>query len=154
MKKYFKSIVCAIVIGVSLSYIFLRQYNDYNGIKVVSLTDSVYFIQYGVFSNKQSMEENTINLQNYVYNIDSDKYYVYVGITRSEDNKEKIFNYYKNIGYDTIVKEYGISNKDFLEKLKSMDDILSNTDDVTTISSIINKTLEMYEEVVINGSKN
>ena len=100
------------------------------------------------------MEDNTINLHNYIYNKIDDKYYVYVGITLLDENKDKIVNHYKNLGYDTIVKEYGINNKEFLDKLKSLDEVLKNTDDVTAISSLLSKILETYEEVVINGSKN
>ena len=154
MVKYFKSIMIAIVIGVFLSIFFLKQYKDYSGIKVVAQSNNIYFIQYGVYSDKKSMEDNTIQLFNYIYNKIDDKYYVYVGITSNDENKDKIVNYYKNFGYDTTVKEYGLNNQDFLNKLKSFDDILKNTDDVTTISQVLSKTLETYKEVVINGSKN
>lgn len=152
MKKYIKSLFFALIIGLFLSKIVLSQYDDYNGIKVYNSGETFYFIQYGVFSSKESMEENTINLQNYVYNITDDKYYVYVGITLN--NKDKIVEYYKSLGYDTIIKEYGISNKDFIEKIKSLDETLKNTTDITATSSIISKGLELYEEVVINGNKN
>ena len=151
VKKYIKSLFMALVIGLFLSHMFLTQYDNYNGIKVSGLSESLYFIQYGVFSSKESMEENTINLPNYVYNIDDSKYYVYVGITKY--NKEKIVDYYRSLGYDTIVKEFGISNKDFIKRLSSLDELLKNTKDITATASIINKTLELYEEVVLSGSK-
>lgn len=152
MKKYIKSLFFALIIGLFLSKLVLKQYDGYNGIKVSGLSDTVYFIQYGVYSDKNSMEDNTINLQNYVYNIDDGKYYVYVGITKN--NKEKIVDYYRSLGYDTIVKEFGISNKEFINKLDILDETLKNTNDITATSSIINQTLELYEEVVINGGKN
>lgn len=152
MKKYMSSLFFAIVIGLFLSNIIFKQYDSYSGIKVSSSSQILYFIQYGVYSSKDSMEENTINLQNYVYNIDQDKYYVYVGITKT--NKDKIVDYYKSLGYDTIVKEFGISSKKFVERLNVLDEALSSTNDITATSSIINQTLELYEEVVLNGSEN
>ena len=154
MKKYLKSLFVAIIIGLFLSNLFLKQYDSYSGIKVSSMSDMLYFIQYGVYSNINSMEENTINLQNYVYNIDDDKYYVYVGITSLDENKDKIVKYYSDLGYTTIVKTYEINNKKFLEKVKIYDEVLKDTTDITTISGIISQMLETYEEVVINGDKN
>ena len=152
MKKYLLTFLAALVIGFFLSNFFLKQYDDYKGIKVSGMGESLYFIQYGVFSSLESLEENTINLQNYVYNKQDNLYYVYVGITKLEDNAKKIVNYYKSIGYDAIIKEFEITNKNFLEILVNYDEVLKNTNDETAISSIINQVLIKYEEVVINGS--
>ena len=154
MKKYLFTFLSALVIGFFLSNFFLKQYKNFNGIKVSGTGEELYFIQYGVFSNLQSLEENTINLQSYVYNEQDGFYYVYVGITKLEDNANKIVNYYKSLGYDAIIKKYEISNKKFIDELSNYDDVLKNTDDKTVISSVINQILLKYEEVVINGGKN
>ena len=152
MKKYILSFLIALTIGFFLCKFFLNQYNDYTSITVSNMGDILYFIQYGVYSDYESMEENTINLQNYVYNIDDDKYYVYIGITQDEDNKNKIVNYYSSIGYETIVKEYQIKNEKFINELVNFDNVLRTTTDETAISSLINQVLIKYEEVAINGS--
>ncbi|MBR6690681.1 MAG: SPOR domain-containing protein [Bacilli bacterium] len=151
MKKYLFTFLIALIIGFFLSNFFLKQYDDFEGIKVTGIGENLYFVQYGVFSSLESLEENTIALQNYVYNKQDNLYYVYVGITKLEENAKKIVNYYKNLGYDAIIKEFGITNKDFLELLVNYDEILKNTDDETAISSIINQVLMKYEEVVISG---
>ena len=151
MKKYSLTFIIALIIGFFLSNFFLKQYDDYEGIKVANKGDSLYFIQYGVFSTLESLEENTISLQNYVYSKQDNLYYVYVGITKLKENAEKIVNYYKKIGNETIIKEYGITNKNFLGLLENYDTVLKNTNDETAISSIINQVLVKYEEVVISG---
>ena len=151
MKKYLLTFIIALVIGFFLSNFFLKQYDDFEGIKVVNKGENLYFVQYGVFSTLESLEENTIALQNYVYNKQDNLYYVYVGITKLKDNAEKIVNYYKNIGNETIIKEYDITNKSFLELLENYDTVLKNTNDETAIASIINQVLVKYEEVVISG---
>ena len=151
MKKYLLTFLIALVIGFFLSNFFLTQYKDFEGIKVSSTGENLYFIQYGVFSNLESLEENTISLQNYVYNKQDNLYYVYVGITKLEENAEKIVKFYKNLGYEAKIKEFAITNKNFLDLLKNYDEILKNTDDETAIASIINQILMKYEEVVISG---
>ncbi len=151
MKKYLLTFLIAIVIGFFLSNFFLRQYNDFEGIKVSGVGEELYFIQYGVFSNLESLEENTIELQNYVYTKQDNLYYVYVGITKIEENANKIVELYKSLGYDTIIKKFSITNKDFLELLVNYDEVLKSTNDNTAISSIISQVLTKYEEVVISG---
>ena len=151
MKKYIFTFFIAIVIGFFLSYFFIKQYDSYTGIKVSGTGEKLYFIQYGVYSSIESMENETIALENYVYTINEDKYYVYVGITKEENNANKIVEYYKNLGYETIIKQFEIINNDFLEELINYDNILSETTDKTVIASLINQTLIKYEEVVING---
>lgn len=142
----------ALTIGFFLSLFFIKQYDQYNGIKISNNGEELYFIQYGVFSSVESMEENTISLQNYVYNEENNQYFVYVGITKEKDNANKIVAYYKELGYDTIIKNFSITSKQFLELLVNYDSILKQTDDETAISSIINQVLMKYEEVVINGN--
>lgn len=151
MKKYLTTLLLALVIGFFLANFFIKQYDNYNGIKVSNTGDSLYFIQYGVFSSVESMEENTISLQNYVYSEDEGLYYVYVGITSIKENAEKIVEFYNNNGYEAIIKEFEIFNVNFLESLKTYDEVLKNTNDETAIASIINQVLIKYEEVVING---
>ncbi len=154
MKKYFFALLVALVIGFFLADLFISQYTSPSNIKVSNIGEELYFVQYGVFSTKESMEENTISLENYVYSIEKDLYYVYIGITRDSDNVAKIQSYFNDIGYDTIVKIYYISNKSFLEQLKNYDNLLKETTDKVAISSIINQVLIKYEEVVISGSQN
>ena len=151
MKKYLLTFLIALIIGFFLSNFFLKQYDDFDGIKVSGTGETLYFIQYGVFSSLESLEDNTISLQNYVYNKQDNLYYVYVGITKLEENAEKIVKFYKSLGYEAIIKEFEITNKEFLELLVNYDEVLRNTDDETVISSIISQVLIKYEEVVISG---
>lgn len=151
MKKYLLTFLFALIVGFFLSNFFLTQYKDFEGIKVSHTGEKLYFIQYGVFSSLENLEENTISLQNYVYNKQDNLYYVYVGITKLEENAKKLVNYYKKLGIDATIKEFGITNKEFLELLLNYDEILKNTDDETAIASLINQVLIKYEEVVISG---
>lgn len=154
MKKYLFTFLCSLIIGFFLAHFFIKQYKSNTGIKVSLNNEELYFIQYGVFSSKESMEENALTLQNYVYNIEDNLYYVYIGITKDKSVADKIVEYYKKINYETIVKKFNIQNKEFIKLLDNYDKVLKSTSDDTVIASILNQILIKYEEVVINGSQN
>ena len=61
-------------------------------------------------------------------------------------------NHYKQKGYETSIKKFGITNKEFIEIIKNYDTLLKNINDETAFSSLISQVLTKYEEVVINGS--
>lgn len=154
MKKYIFSISIALIIGFLFGKFFLEQYDAYEGIKLSSNEgEMLYFIRYGIYDNEEEMEKNTLSLVNYVYNVVDDKYYVYIGITKEQDNLIKLNNYYSSLGYKTYTEEFLVTNKGFLEELLNFDNILANTNDEIVISSISSLTLEKYE-VIVNGSKN
>ena len=152
MKQYILTFVVALIIGFFLCNFFIKQYNDYNGIKVVNSGYELYFIEYGIYDSVSDMEKNTINLENYIYNEIDNKYYVYIGITLDKDNANKIVDHFKTLGYDTIIKKFSITSKEFIEIIKNYDALIKNITDVTAFSSLISQVLTKYEEVVINGS--
>ena len=154
MKKYLLTILVALIVGFFLGNFLLKQYNDYNSLTVSTETTELYFFQYGVYSNLENMEENTINLENYIYKIEDNKYYVYIGLTGNKNNIDKLNKYFKSLGYDVIVKSYYISNQEFINLLNNFDEVIKNTEDSTVLSSIICQTLQKYEEVVNSGNKN
>lgn len=152
MKQYVLTFIIALVVGFFLCNFFIKQYNDYNGIKVVNSGYELYFIEYGVYDSIDSMEKATINLENYIYSLNDSKYYVYIGITELEENANKIVKHYKDMGYDTCIKKFGVTNKEYINIIKNYDNLIKSVDDKTTLSSIISQMLTKYEEVVINGS--
>lgn len=152
MKQYILTFIIALIIGFFLCNFFIKQYDDYNGIKVVNSGYELYFIEYGVYDSIDSMEKATINLENYIYSLNDSKYYVYIGITELEENANKIVNHYKNMGYETSIKKFGITNKEYIKIIKNYDNLIKSIDDKTTLSSIISQMLTKYEEVVIDGS--
>ncbi len=151
MKQYVFTFVVALVIGFFLCNFFIKQYEDYNGIKVVNNGYELYFIEYGIYDTINDMEKNTINLENYIYSLKDNKYYVYIGITELKENADKIVKHYKQKGYETSIKKFGITNKDYMNIIKNYDNLIREIDDETTLSSLISQMLTKYEEVVING---
>ena len=100
------------------------------------------------------MEKNSINLENYIYRKEDNKYYMYVGITKNKDNLKKMKNYFNNKNIDTNSKKFYISSTKFSESINNLDNILINSDDEIVINEIINQGLTKYEEIILNGNKN
>lgn len=157
MKNVVIPVLFAIIIGLFMGFFLIRQYDvDYDNIKFSSnsKTQKIYYIQQGVYSSKESMEKNTIAFENYIYILDNNLYYVFIGITSDSENAEKIKEYYKSLGYDTYVKEGNITNDNFIKELINYDSILSQTNEVELIQNITKQTLKRYGELVDGKYKN
>ena len=67
---------------------------QYSNIPITTSTFSektpTYFLKLGVYDNKEAMEKNTVDFNYYIYKEDNNKFHVYVAITQSKDNLEKL----------------------------------------------------------------
>ena len=154
MKKVIFPLMAASLIGFILGQFMFNQYNSKSNITTVfsEKGEKVYFLQQGVYSSKESMEENTASFNSYIYDLIDDKYYVYVGLTMMKENIEKLQGYFEDMGYIIYVKEFNIDNIEFLESLTNYDKMLSNTESKQTIKTLINQVLSKYEELVQNDN--
>ena len=94
------------------------------------------------------MKEALKNFQYYTYAFENDKYYTYIGITKDDENLEKLKGYYKNLGYVIYVKEQNISDKEFIETLTQYDTLLKNSDDLELTEAVMAQVLSEYEKGV------
>lgn len=154
MKKYFASIIFGLVIGVILSKTILEEYSGYTKIgKVSSNGINAYFIKYGEYDSVEELEKDTISLTNYIYTKQGDKYSVYIGMTTSEETKDKLVSYFKSLNYDVTTEEFVITNEEYINYLENADKLLENTNDLSVLGEVSSQILSKYEELVINGSK-
>ena len=137
-----------------MAYFIIHQYESYDGVMVYGMASKLYYVQRGVYSNKENMENNMKEFTSYIYNVSDNMYYTYIGISSSKDNASKIQNYYKEKGYDTYIKENVVSNSEFVKILSEYDNILSKTDDKESIKVICNQVLSKYEEYENGKHKN
>lgn len=144
-------IILCIICGGLMGKFMLEQY-DQNEKSEMSFLESttVYYVQQGVYSSKESMENSMNNISYYIYSEQDGKYYAYIGMTGKKENTDKLSNYFKGLGYDVYIKEFTIENSAFLEVLSQYDLMLQNTDDANTISAICAQVLGKYEELVLN----
>ena len=152
MKKYITTFIAALIIGLVIGRFILNQYT-FEGriVSTFKTQEKAYFIQQGVYSTKEIMEENTKSLPYYIYNINDNNYYFYVGITLENKNVEKIKGYYNDLGYTTYVKEFNINNEDFITVLKQYDLLLKESEDKEVIGTVCSQILNKYEELVLKN---
>lgn len=148
MRKYLFPVSVSLILGISMAYFIIKQYESLPALAVSSDAESLFYIQRGVYSDMDNMKNNMKDFTNYIYNVEGNQYYAYIGITTSKENALKIQNYYKSLGYDTFLKEKVTDNKDFINILKQYDELLAKTDDNESIKVICNQVLAKYEELV------
>lgn len=147
MKKTFLIALVAIISGTLTAVIFNNAYQE----KIAnnfSTGKTYYFIQEGVYSSTDNLNENTKDIS--VKAIDSvkDKHYVYLGITRDNKNAQKIKKIYEKKGYQTYVKEQNISNEEFYNNVTQFDLLINSTNKESEILTIEEVVLANYEELI------
>ena len=149
MKKYLKTIIIAVVIG-----LFLGKYtfNEYNSISVKAMNeeDYIYLLQYGVYKDENIMKENTKNLKNYLFYLDDKGYHVLIGITKNKKNSQKIVDSY-DILTNIYIKKKKIDNEEFSQLLDQYDILIKETNDKEIINNAQKQILSKYEELIINN---
>lgn len=150
MKKYLFPVTLSLILGSIMAYVLISGYDKADSITVSKNAQTVYYIQRGVYSTKENMKNNMEEFSHYIYNVEDNMYYTYIGITKNKKNAEKIKEYYKQKGYDTYIKEKITDNENFLTILGQYDELLSKTKEQETISVICNQVLSKYEELVNN----
>ena len=148
MKKYLFPIFVSLILGVFMAYFIIRQYEDMPTLAVSAEAETLYYIQRGVYNDMDSMTNSMKDFTHYIYNVEDNQYYAYIGITTNKENALKIQNYYKTLGYDTFLKDKITDNDDFISILKQYDELLTKTDDNESIKVICNQVLAKYEELV------
>ena len=144
MKKY----IVLTVVSVLLSYLMAKIiFMEYKSDKVVALSasgDKYYFLQLGVYSSYDSMLDNSIKLSNYIYTEDDNKYYVFTCISKNIENMNKMESYYKDLGFDTYVKEFILDDNELSNTVSKVDLLLSETTE--GIGELCKKSIEKYKE--------
>lgn len=107
-----------------------------------------YFIQEGVYTTKDIMEENVKNITTRVVDLKNDKYYVYLGITKDYEVAQKIKSIYEEEGYQLYIKEMNLSNEEFYNNVIQFDMLIKNTNSKEEILTIEEVVLANYEEII------
>ena len=144
MKKIIRGIFIPLVVSMLFGYVcgklVYQVYEDKIDDKLSS--SRLYLVENGEYLTYDSMREEN-NGSNYIYYKDDDNYKTVIGITRNEDNIDKIRSL-----YDTTVRvnEYYISNDYLNDKQDEYDVMLSNTDDMREVREVVDNILNLYRD--------
>ena len=139
--------LASIILG-ALSAMLLNSTYKEKLVNTFSEEKTYYFIQEGVYSSKEIMTENTKDIQVKTVDTINNKQYVYLGITRDNNNAKKIKDIYEKKGYQIYIKEQNLSNEEFYNNVTQFDILVNSTDKASEILTIEEVVLANYEELI------
>lgn len=150
-KSFFITMLVAILIGAVLGNFLFEQYK-LESESVIKEVNSTYFLVEGTYSTEtqatKAVTSNT-NIDPYIIVKEDANYIVYLAITASNDNLEKLKKMYKEKNVNTSIKKMSIENEEFLATLEQMDILLNNAKTNDEITSITEVVLANYQEFVL-----
>lgn len=145
MKKTLTLMIVSVLLG---SLCGKGLYDSYaNSQNVFNQNEKIYVLQEGVYSNLESLNRNTKDINPKVIVKENNQYYVYIGISKSLNQIKKIKKVYNKKGYSTYQKEIDINDKEFLVNLEQYDLLLDSaktSDDILAIQEVV---LSNYESL-------
>ena len=150
MKKIIVTGLIFMAFGIGIGEKFYRNKDKISN--VFNEGEIYYFLQEGVYTSKEIMEENTKNIAIKAIEKQNDKYYVYLGITKNEKIAKKIKNIYEKKGYQIYLKEVKLNNEEFSSNIAQFDLLLNSTEKDDEILTIIEVILANYEEIIQKSS--
>ncbi|MBQ7105623.1 MAG: hypothetical protein IJN90_07195 [Bacilli bacterium] len=150
-KKFLRSVIIPLLIAIFLGFYGAKIVYGFYQVKesISEVSHNAYAIQYGVYTNADTLTKNFSDLDNYVVSMEDGKYYVYVGFTTEYSNLNKIRKMYDDLGIEVYVKEVYIDNLEFINGLQQFDILLDSVESKEDILSVNSAILSSYEELIL-----
>ncbi len=120
-----------------------KIYDSDRYLTVSSNTNKYYFLNVGEYNSLEEVENNNTRLGNYIYINEGDKYYVYTCITKDTNMLSKLEEYYKELGFNTNVSQYVLSDNNLDDIISTTDMLLKESDE---IKEICKQSILKYKE--------
>ncbi len=146
MKKTVIKGIVFIILGFIIGNIIFGNLKNY--LKRMKNIDTYYFLQEGVYTNKESLQANLKNLTERTITKEKEKYYVYVGITKDKEVAEMIMSIYEKQGYKIYLKEKDIDSTEFSENVNQYDLLIKDAESEEQVLTIEQVVLANYEEII------
>lgn len=147
-KKIIISILFCFLLGSSCAFVVYNTYKK-ESLENKPRETKIYFIQLGAFKNYKNVDKITKTLSSYLVVEENGLYKVYVSMTASKKNLEKLKEFFIQSNNNIYVKEKKINNNSFITKLNKYDSLLKETNDYETIKMINKEVLNKYKEEVL-----
>ncbi len=152
MKKNITWGVIFIVLGFALGEIIFSN-KDVILDSINSHSEKYYFLQEGIYSDKEILETNLSKIAQKVVDYQNDKFYVYVGITKDKNVADKLQTIYAERGIKVIQREKSLDNEEFSNDVTQFDLLIKATNEPEEILTIEEVVLASYDETIKNSSK-
>ena len=147
-KSFFITMLVAILIGAILGNFLFEQYK-LESENVIKEVNSTYFLIEGTYSTEEQALKAASNIETYLIVKEDANYIVYLAITMSNENLEKLKKMYKDKNINSSIKKMSIENKEFIATLEQMDILLDKAKSNEEIDSINEVILANYQEFVL-----
>lgn len=147
-KKFIFSLIIAIVSGALLGHTLFEKFKEEEQ-TVFNDMSPIYFLREGVYDNLEYALANANKFDAKIIVKEKAKYYLYLAISKSEDNLASIKKIYND--KNLVVETKNISNESFLTALEQMENLFkkaSSDEEKLTIEKVI---LANYEELVLKN---
>lgn len=147
-KRFIFSLIIAIVSGAILGHTLFEKFKEEEQ-TVFNDMSSIYFLREGVYDNLEYALANANKFDTKIIVKEKAKYYLYLAISKSEDNLASIKKIYND--KNLVVETKNINNESFLTALDQMENLFkkaSSDEEKLTIEKVI---LANYEELVLKN---
>ena len=147
-KSFFIIMIIAIFLGAVLGNFLFEQYKLEDK-SVVREVNSIYFVMEGSYGTLEQAKEATKDIEVKLITKEDANYVVYLAITKSNDNLEKLEKIYEDLKLNTTIKKMSIDNEEFLATLEQMDLLIDKTTSQDEILAVNEVVLANYQEFVL-----
>lgn len=147
-KRFIFSLIIAIVSGALLGHTLFEKFKEEEQ-TVFNDMSPIYFLREGVYDNLEYALASANKFDTKIIVKEKAKYYLYLAISKSEDNLASIKKIYND--KNLVVETKNISNESFLTALEQMENLFkkaSSDEEKLAIEKVI---LANYEELVLKN---
>lgn len=147
-KRFIFSLIIAIVSGTLLGHTLFEKFKEEEQ-TVFNDMSPIYFLREGVYDNLEYALASANKFDTKIIVKEKAKYYLYLAISKSEDNLASIKKIYND--KNLVVETKNINNESFLTALEQMENLFkkaSSDEEKLTIEKVI---LANYEELVLKN---
>ena len=145
MKKIIIKGILLVAIGFFIGQLLFGEKIEL--IKKLQKGDTYYFLEEGVYSNYNNIQNN-INAYRKIIENKNNKYHVYIGITRDKKVLEKLKKIYKEDNINVSVKEINLYSQEFKNNVEQFDLLIKQTKDNSQILTIEEVVIANYQEII------
>ena len=147
-KKFIFYLIVAIVSGAVIGHTMFEKFTKEEQ-AVFNYKSPIYFLREGVYDNLEYALDSANKFDTKIIVKEKAKYYLYLAISKSEDNLASIKKIYNN--KNLVVETKNIDNESFVTALEQMEKLIkkaSSNEEKLTIEKVI---LANYEELVLKN---